>query len=587
MEQQIRFCTTDDGYRIAYATIGQGPTLVMTPGWYTHLELNWQHPENRSYYEALAKYHTLVKYDKLGTGLSDRERTDFSLESEVKTLETLIDSIKLDKMALMGVSEGGPIAIAYVAKHPDCVSHLILYGSQFPRGEQQWDEAEKVSFESILTLMRANWKLMARNMADRMLPDSDAATRDAYSKEAMESVTGEIAADMLSHAFQWDITPKCQNIQVPTMVIHRRGDMSVPFQTGRELAATIPNAHLVPLEGIDHMPYLGDTESIIRNVNEFLGDAVDSSQDTETDEPSTTPSEITGGDAVAQEARSIISDMDWIVLPRYHVVGNYTRYDESVRNSLKDIRQKIVSAFDRPIRKRENHIIWAAPGSGKTYLVQQIATSLSGNIRYSELNLARCSEQEFLSGLDQLYTTDEPYLCMIDEVDAKPGEPWPYEVLLPHLDASVEKKASFVFVLVGSSGSSVNDLKERISSRPKGADLLDRIPGGNEYEIPPMNVGDRLLVVLSQFKSAGKEADRDISGVEKLALYYIAMNSRLTNARQLRELAVRAVERVPTSEDRIKYDHLFGAGDPENKEFWMKSLGAADDLVNRFVTLEG
>jgi len=279
--------------------------------------------------------------------------------------------------------------------------------------------------------------------------------------------------------------------------------------------------------------------------------------------------------------------MDWIVLPRYHVVGNYTRYDESVRNSLKDIRQKISSAFDRPIRKRENHIIWAAPGSGKTYLVQQIAASLSGKIRYSELNLAKCSEQEFLSGLDKLYMTDESYLCLIDEVDAKPGEPWPYEILLPHLDASVEKKASFVFVLVGSSGSSVIDLKEQISSRPKGVDLLTRIPGGNEYEIPPMNVGDRLLVVLSQIKSAGKEADREINGVEKLALYYIAMNSRLTNARQLRELAVRGVERVPTSEDRIRYDHLFGAGDPENKEFWMKSLAAAIELVNRFVTLEG
>jgi hypothetical protein len=93
-------------------------------------------------------------------------------------------------------------------------------------------------------------------------------------------------------------------------------------------------------------------------------------------------------------------------------------------------------------------------------------------------------------------------------------------------------------------------------------------------------------VVLSQFRLAGKEADREIRGVEKLALYYVALNSRLANARQLRELAVRAVERVPTSEDRVKYDHLFGAGDPENKAFWMKSLSASDDLINRFVTLE-
>jgi len=586
MEQQIRFCVTDDGSRIAYATIGQGPWLVITPGWITHLELNWQNKNVRSYYEALAINHTVIRYDKLGTGLSDRERSDFSLESEVKTLETLTDNLKLNSGALLGISEGGPIAIAYAARHPDRVNHLILYGSIFPRGEQSLDEASKESLNSFISLMRTNWKMTARHMADRFLPDSSAAARERFSKITMESVTGETAAQMLSHAFRWDITPQCKSIQIPTMVLHRQGDMSVPFQVGRELAAVIPGARLVPLDGIDHIPSLGDTESIIRNINEFVGNPVKTSQVVVPGQSFATPVKVTEDDPASLEARSIITDMDWIVLPRYRVVGNYTRYDESIRNILKDVRQKIASAFDRPIRKRENHIIWAAPGSGKTYLVQQIAASLSGNIHYCELNLARCAEQEFLSGLDQLYTTSEPYLCLIDEVDAKPNESWPYEVLLPHLDASVDKKASFVFVLVGSSGSSINELKERITSRPKGADLLDRIPRGNEYEIPPMNIGDRLLVVLSQFRLEGKEADREIRGVEKLALYYVALNSRLANARQLRELAVRAVERVPTSEDRVKYDHLFGAGDPENKAFWMKSLSASDDLINRFVTLE-
>ncbi|MFC1946486.1 alpha/beta fold hydrolase [Chloroflexota bacterium] len=587
MEQQIRFCTTDDSHRIAYATIGQGPPLVMTPGAWSHLELNWQRPEIRSYYEALAKYHTVIRYDKLGTGLSDRERTDFSLESEVKILEIIIDNLNLDRLALFGTSGSGPIAVSYAAKHPDRVSHLILYGSDFPRAGQQLDEAQKDNLASLISLMPTDWKMVARILSDHVLPGSSAADREQYSQMTMESITSDIASQMLSQSSQWDITSQCKSIRIPTMVMHRQKDMATSFQVGRELAATIPNSHLVSLDGIDHMPYLGDTETIIRNINEFLGVTVQSSHTMESDEPAATPPEVTGDDPAAREARSIISGMDWIALPRYHVVGNYTRYDESVRNSLKDIRQNISSAFDRPISKRENHIIWAAPGSGKTYLVQQIAASLSGKICYSELNLARCSEQDFLYGLDQLYTTDVPYLCLIDEVDAKPGEPWPYEVLLPHLDATVDKKTSFVFVLVGSSGSSITDLKEKIGSRPKGTDLLTRIPSGNEYEIPPMNVGDRLLVVLSQFKSAGNEANRDINGVEKLALYYIAMNSRLTNARQLRELAVRAVERVPTSEDRIRYDHLFDAGDPENKEFWIKSLAAADDLVNRFVTLEG
>jgi hypothetical protein len=99
-------------------------------------------------------------------------------------------------------------------------------------------------------------------------------------------------------------------------------------------------------------------------------------------------------------------------------------------------------------------------------------------------------------------------------------------------------------------------------------------------------LGDRVLVILSQVRQAGKEIGRDIQSVEKFGLYYIVLNSRLASARQLRELAVRAVERMPASEDRLRYDHLFGAGDPENKEFWVKALPAAKDLANRFVTLD-
>jgi hypothetical protein len=175
---------------------------------------------------------------------------------------------------------------------------------------------------------------------------------------------------------------------------------------------------------------------------------------------------------------------------------------------------------------------------------------------------------------------------LIDEVDVKPHEAWPYEVLLPYLDASADRGAQFVFVLAGSSGSSLVEMKKQIASRPKGADLLTRIPAGNEFEIPPMNLGDRVLVVLSQFRQAGQEVGRQVQAVEKLGLYYVALNSRLANARQLRELAVRTIERLPTSEDRVKYDHLFGAGDPENKAFWMQSLPAAADLANRFVMLE-
>ena len=325
---------------------------------------------------------------------------------------------------------------------------------------------------------------------------------------------------------------------------------------------------------------------MLRAIAQFLGDPITDGEEVESKRPVTPDLTMAADDLVAREARSFVAELGGVVLSRHRVVGDYTRHEETVRNTLKDVRHKIAAGFDRPSRKRENYLVWAAPGSGKTYFVQQVAASLPPTVRYQECNLAKCSREEFLSSLAQLDAENKSCLCLIDEVDAKPDEVWPYEVLLPYLDANTDRGTQSVFVLAGSSGSTLTEMKKQIASRPKGADLLTRIPVGNEYEIPPMNLGDRVLIVLSQFRQAGREVGREVKEVEKLSLYYLALNSRLANARQLRELAVRTIERLPIGEDRIKYDHLFGAGDPENKAFWMQSLPAAVDLGNRFVTLE-
>jgi len=395
-----------------------------------------------------------------------------------------------------------------------------------------------------------------------------------------------MAAKLLDVVYKADVAHLLPSLRVPILVLHRQLELVIPFRLGRELASLISNARFVPLEGNDHIPWYGDSDSVLRAIAEFLGDPFTDGQVVGSRQPVATDLIAAVDDPVAREARSFIVALDWVVLSRYRVVGDYTRHEETVRNTLKDVRHKITAGLDRPSRKRENYLIWAAPGSGKTYFVQQVAASLPQTVRYQECNLAKCSREEFLAGLSQLDAENKPCLCLIDEVDAKPHEAWPYEVLLPYLDASTDRGAQFVFVLAGSSGSSLTEIKECITSRPKGADLLTRIPAGNEFEIPLMNLGDRVLVVLSQFRQAGQEVGRQVQAVEKLGLYYVALNSRLANARQLCELAVRTIERLPTSEDRVKYDHLFGAGDPENKAFWMQSLPAAADLANRFVTLE-
>ena len=285
----------------------------------------------------------------------------------------------------------------------------------------------------------------------------------------------------------------------------------------------------------------------------------------------------------SDELVALVGGLSSVQMDEYAVVGSYMRFGEQVREQLKDARVRIAEACAQPAKRRDNHLLWAAPGSGKTYFVEQVAASLPA-ISYAELNLAKLAEADFREGLVQAIAVG-PTVCLIDEVDAKPEEPWPYEALMPFLDVNLERGGGFVFILAGSSGSTIADFKERIRARPKGTDVLSRVPEANGWEIAPMDAGDRILVGLSQMLNAASELGRSISGVEKLALHYLASAPHLANARQLREFAVRAVERGSPSNDRIRYDDLFDAGDPENKHHWTSVMPAAEPLVNSFVSI--
>ena len=129
MDQKIRLYTTTDGIRIAYATVGDGFPFVVPPGWISHLELEWEQPALRAFFEAVARHHTVVRYDKYGCGLSDRDRTSFTLDQEVQIMEAVVEHLKLKRMALFSYSQSGPVAVAYAVRHPRRVSHLILYGT--------------------------------------------------------------------------------------------------------------------------------------------------------------------------------------------------------------------------------------------------------------------------------------------------------------------------------------------------------------------------------------------------------------------------------------------------------------------------
>ncbi len=576
MEQQISFCKTDDGVRIAYSITGQGPAVVMVPGYIGHLQLQWEPPVAQSFLEKITHYHTFITFDKHGCGLSERNRTDFSPESELRVLEAVVNHLKLKRFALCGLSQGCSVAITYAIKYPRRVTHLILYGA-FARGEDLASDELKGVFKS---LARTAWGVGSKTLADLIIPDAGEGATQWFSRLQREAATPEMAARLLDMFYSVNVIELLPKVRVPTLVMHRRGDRVVPFKFGREMASLIPKARFVPLDGKTFLPFFGDADSFLRSVAEFLGDPVEATQQASAEKK---PQTVV--DNAHTEAGVLISGLDEVALSRYRIVGSYTRYDEAVRNTLNEARMKIAGACLKPSRKRENHLIWAAPGSGKTFFAEQIAASLA-TIKYQELNLAKCSEQDFRAGLNGFDCKDSPCLCLIDECDAKPQEPWPYEVLLPYLDASVERGTPLVFILAGSGGVNLGELKKRIAARPKGPDLLSRIPAGNEYEIMPLNIGDRILVVLSQFREVGKELNREIRSVEKFGLYYVALNPRLANARQLREFAFRAIEHLPPNDDRVKYDHLFSPGDPENKAFWLQAQPAAVGLVNSFVLLK-
>jgi class 3 adenylate cyclase len=268
VEQQIRFCKSAEGAHIAYATIGQGLPMIWPAYWVSHLEEEWNHPFMQAFFRRLAVNHTIVKYDKHGCGLSDRDRTEFSVDKEVRDLEAIIDHLKLERFALFGMSQGGPTAIAYAVKHPECVSQLILYGT-WPRGNAGAAAELKAS---LCNLIRTSWGLGSKTLADIFVPDSGMEGIRYFTKFQRKSATGDMAAQLLAAEEHIDVTELLPKVTAPTLILHRKGDRACSVQGGRELAASIPDARFVLLEGIDHLPWFGDSESILIRVEEFLGD---------------------------------------------------------------------------------------------------------------------------------------------------------------------------------------------------------------------------------------------------------------------------------------------------------------------------
>lgn len=301
--------------------------------------------------------------------------------------------------------------------------------------------------------------------------------------------------------------------------------------------------------------------------------------------PQTASIEVPKYDEAVDRAFQCLAKIQEISLPKCTVVGSYRRYDQRLRNSLLDWKMRIVSPLLASTNIHENFLIWAAPGSGKSFFVQEIGRSLGNKIDFIDLNLAKMSQVEFVEGLSRLSKLGKAFLCMIDEVDARSDQNWPLEVAFAAMDLNLDPTRSAVMVLVGSSGAGLQALSRSLTLRSKGTDLLDRIPMDRRFEIPAMMLEDRLVIFASNVLESAVASGHTVSSIEKLALYFVLKNDEYNSPRQLRNLAAAAVGRMNADEFRLKYDDLFFKGDRANQLFWVKYQSVASDISNQYISL--
>ena len=268
MEPRIQYAQTTDGVSIAFSTLGEGMPFVQMPRPFTHLQLDWEMPEDRSWSERLAKKWQIVRYDGRGTGLSDRAVPDFSLDSRLLDLEAVVDRLGLERFALFAPSLSGPVSIAFTVRHPERVSQLILWNSyvratDFTGGPQA---------QALLQLANADWKLFTETAAHVVVGWSAGEEARRYAAVIRESVTQEWVQTALAAALEFDVTELLPQVRSPTLVLQRREAAFPSVDTARGFASRIPNARLALLEGGSGAPYIGDTDAVLQAIDEFLGE---------------------------------------------------------------------------------------------------------------------------------------------------------------------------------------------------------------------------------------------------------------------------------------------------------------------------
>lgn len=256
---ELGFAEVADGCRVAYATAGDGPPLVLVPGWLSHVERLWSHPSAASALDQLAANHRFVWYDRIGLGLSDRSRSTSSLDDDLAQLDAVLTATGIDRCSLIGYSAGGPAAAAFAAAHPDRVRHLVLCSTYAVGREVNSDE----DHAALVSLVRGSWKLATLALASLFLPNGSRDDLRWFSRFQRDAASPDAAAALLSYMRSHDVRDRLREIRVPTTVITNRHDPAIDPTHSRDVARLVPGARLFVLEGSEHDPFIRDSGELV------------------------------------------------------------------------------------------------------------------------------------------------------------------------------------------------------------------------------------------------------------------------------------------------------------------------------------
>jgi pimeloyl-ACP methyl ester carboxylesterase/DNA-binding CsgD family transcriptional regulator len=274
--QKVGYCAAPDAVKLAYAVHGHGPPIVRVATWITHLEFDWESPVWRHWLDALVDGHTLVRYDERGCGLSDRDVDDISLDAWVADLETVVDAAGVDRFALLGVSTGVAVAVAYAARHPDRLTHLVLYGG-YARGRALRGARERRVQDALVAAIAAGWTnpdpTFRHLFSMLFLPAGTPEQMGWYDDLQRHSTSAATAVRIYHTRGSLNVVDLAAQVRTKTLVVHAAGDRVVPIDEGRLLATLLPEARLVELESANHI-LLSDEPAWANFVSElrrFLG----------------------------------------------------------------------------------------------------------------------------------------------------------------------------------------------------------------------------------------------------------------------------------------------------------------------------